>query len=60
MKYFESYEDENYVYLVMEYCPGGELLNVIAKKLEKSEKFKEKQAAEIMQKLFKAVAHIHA
>lgn len=44
----------------MEYCPGGELFDLISQKLEKSKKFKEKEAAEIMQKLFKAVAHVHS
>lgn len=60
MKYYETYEDEDYVYLVMEYCPGGELFDLISQKLEKSNRFKEKEAAEIMQKLFKAVAHVHS
>lgn len=60
VKYYETYEDEKYVYLVMEYCPGGELFEIIAKKLEKSKKFKEFEAAEIMQSLFKAVAHVHS
>lgn len=59
VKYYETYEDEEYVYLVMEYCPGGELFDLISKKLEKSKKFKEKEAAEILYKLFKAIAHVH-
>ena len=60
VKYYETYEDENYVYIVMEYCPGGELFDIIANKLEKSKKFKEREAAEIMQNLLKAVAHVHS
>jgi calcium-dependent protein kinase len=60
VKYYETYEDDNYVYLVMEYCSGGELFDLISSKLEKSKKFKEKEAAEIMQKLLKAVAHCHS
>ena len=60
VKYYETYDDDEYVYLVMEYCPGGELFDLIARKLEKSKKFKEKQAADIMNKLFKAVAHVHS
>jgi calcium-dependent protein kinase len=59
VKYYETYEDDEYVYLVMEYCSGGELFDLISKKLEKSGKFKEKEAAEIMQKMLKAVAHVH-
>lgn len=30
VKYYESYEDAKYMYLVMEYCPGGELFDMIA------------------------------
>ena len=48
VKYYETYEDDKYVYIVMEYCSGGELFDLIAQKLEKSKKFKEKEAAEIM------------
>ena len=29
VKYYETYEDDDYLYLVMEYCPGGELLERI-------------------------------
>lgn len=60
VKYYETYEDDNYVYIVTEYCSGGELFDLISKKLETSKKFKEKEAAEIMQKLFKAIAHCHS
>jgi calcium-dependent protein kinase len=30
VKYFETYDDTKYIYLVMEYCPGGELFDMIA------------------------------
>lgn len=30
VKYYETYEDDDYVYLVMEYCPGGELFDLIS------------------------------
>jgi calcium-dependent protein kinase len=29
VKYYETYDDEDYVYLVMEYCPGIELFDLI-------------------------------
>lgn len=29
VKYYETYDDRTNIYLVMEYCPGGELLDVI-------------------------------
>ena len=30
VKYHEMYDDVKYLYLVMEYCPGGELFDLIA------------------------------
>lgn len=24
-KYFETYDEANYIYMIMEFCPGGEL-----------------------------------
>ena len=30
VKYYQTYEDTKYMYLVMEYCPGGELFDKIA------------------------------
>jgi serine/threonine protein kinase len=31
VKYYETYVDEKYIYLVMEYIDGGELFEKIAK-----------------------------
>jgi calcium-dependent protein kinase len=30
VKYYETYEDDKNVYIVMEYCPGGELFDLIS------------------------------
>jgi calcium-dependent protein kinase len=30
VKYYETFDDQKYMYLVMEYCPGGELFDKIA------------------------------
>ena len=48
------------MYLVMEYCPGGELFDIIADKGEKEGVFNESEAAQIMKKLFQAINHCHA
>lgn len=32
MKYHEAFEDHKYSYLVLEYCPGGELFSLIHKR----------------------------
>ena len=44
VKYFETYEDAKYLYLVTEYCPGGELFDKIAD----NGVFTEKEACDIM------------
>lgn len=46
VKYFETYDDHKYIYLVMEYCSGGELLNKISE--QENQQFNETQAAEII------------
>lgn len=56
VKYYETYESPNYLYLVMEYCKGGELFKKLT---ENREDFTEQQAARIMQSLFLAVNHCH-
>ena len=33
VKYFETYEDENYIHIVMEYIPGDNLFKVITNKI---------------------------
>ena len=43
VKYYETYDDVKYMYLVMEYCPGGELFDRIAK--QKDQMFNESEAA---------------
>lgn len=55
IKLYEVYEDERYIYLVMEYCRGGELIERI---VEKST-FSEQEAANLMKKIFQAINHLH-
>ncbi len=56
IKYYEEIEDGPYVFLVTEYCSGGELLDRISRKTE----FNESEAAEITEKLLKALNHCHS
>ncbi|TNV79747.1 hypothetical protein FGO68_gene8048 [Halteria grandinella] len=58
VKYYETYDDVRYMYLVMENCPGGELFQKITS--QKDQSFNESEAASIMRKLFKAINHCHA
>ena len=57
VKYYETYESPNYLYLVMEYCEGGELFKRLT---EKREEFTQEKAAHIMKSLFLAVNHLHS
>ena len=58
VKYYETYIDEKYIYLVMEYIDGGELFEKIAQ--QENQVFSEQQAKQFMSKLFSALNHMHA
>lgn len=60
IKYYETYENNKYFYIVMEYWAGGELFEVIAKKAQKEGCFNESEAADMMTKLLKAINHCHS
>lgn len=55
VKYYETYDDVKFIYLVMELCPQGELFD----KITEGENFSERDAAVIMEKLIKAIMHCH-
>ena len=57
VKYFETYEDENYLHIVMEYIPGDNLFKVLTEKLNR--KLTERQISQIMTCLLKAVLFLH-
>ena len=42
VKYYETYDDTKYMYLVMEYCSGGELFDKIA--AQENQAFNESEA----------------
>ena len=55
IKFYESYQDEKFFHLVMEYCEGGELLERIIKKGNLSEK----KCSFLMKKIFSAINYLH-
>ena len=57
VKYFETFEDEKYIFMVTEFCPGGELFDNLYK--SGRETFSEQEAAEIMFKILQALTHCH-
>lgn len=56
IKYFETYEDEKYIHIVMELCTGGDLFD----KLIALGSLSERHAAEILTSLLLAVSHLHS
>jgi calcium-dependent protein kinase len=56
VKYYETYNDTNYIYLVMELVNGGTLDNY----MELNGLFDEHKAIGFMRNLFSAINHIHA
>lgn len=59
VKYIETYCDSQYLYLVMESCSGGELLDH-NKKTKNEKKFTEHDVAHIMESCLSAINHAHA
>ncbi len=57
VKYFETYEDDHFIHIVMEYIPGDNLFKVITNK--KYFKFTEKEICQIITCLLKAVLFLH-
>lgn len=56
IKFYEVYEDSQYIHLVMELCTGGELFEQLLTK----GRYTEAEAAKIMHSLLHAVAHLHS
>ena len=54
VKIFEFYSDSNNYYLIMEYCPGGDLFDLMKKSI-----FNEAQVACIMYQILSAVNYCH-
>uniref|UniRef100_A0A7C8ZT16 non-specific serine/threonine protein kinase n=1 Tax=Opuntia streptacantha TaxID=393608 RepID=A0A7C8ZT16_OPUST len=57
VQFYNAFEDENYVYIVMELCEGGELLDRILGK--KDSRYSEKDAAVIVRQMLKVAAECH-
>ena len=57
VKYYETYDDNKFIYLIMEYISGGELFEKITS--QKNQTFSEPDAAKLMLDLFSALNHMH-
>ena len=58
VKYYETYNDHKYIYLVMEYVSGKALFEKITE--QENQTFNEMEAARYMKQLFQAINHCHA
>ncbi|MFS8033967.1 putative protein kinase CAMK-CDPK family [Helianthus anomalus] len=57
VKFYNAFEDESFVYIVMELCEGGELLDRILSK--KESRYTEKDAAIVVRQMLKVAAECH-
>nr|GMD49156.1 calcium-dependent protein kinase 28-like [Ipomoea batatas] len=57
VQFHNAFEDEDYVYIVMELCEGGELLDRILAK--KDSRYTEKDAAIVVRQMLKVAAECH-
>ena len=57
IKLYDIFENIDYIYIIMEYCPGGDLFSYLKKR---NFILKEEKVAIIMYKLCKAVFYVHS
>jgi calcium-dependent protein kinase len=57
VQFHNAFEDDSYVYIVMELCEGGELLDRILAK--KDSRYTEKDAAKVVRQMLKVAAECH-
>uniref|UniRef100_A0A0G4F2J7 non-specific serine/threonine protein kinase n=1 Tax=Chromera velia CCMP2878 TaxID=1169474 RepID=A0A0G4F2J7_9ALVE len=60
MKFYETFEDPQNLWLIMEYISGGTLLDQMLERFQRNDTYTEGEAHEIIRSLLKAVAHCHA
>lgn len=55
INFYETYQDSKYLYIVMEYCHGGDLMD----RLLQRRYLEEREVCHIMFKLFSAINYVH-
>jgi len=48
VKFYESYDDARYIYLIMQFCDGGDIGSKLEKAAKKGKVFTEHEAARYM------------
>ena len=59
IKLYETFEDKQYLYLIMEECSGGELFQRLALNAKNKIQYTEKDAAKLMKQILEAVNYLH-
>ena len=59
VKLYETFEDKQYIYLIMEECSGGELFQKLALNAKNNKLYTEKDAARLMKQILEAVNYLH-
>ena len=59
IKLYEVYENEKYIYLIMELCTGGELFDRIVEKTDQGVQFSEEEAASLFKQMMSAINYCH-
>lgn len=59
VKLYEIYEDNIFIYLVMEECKGGELFEVLARRAKTKNFYTEREAAKIFKQIMSAIFYCH-
>ena len=59
IKLYEVFEDDKYIYLIMEQCKGGELFDKIINHIQKKKMFSEKEAASIFYQVISSLSYCH-
>ena len=60
IKMYDVFEDERFLYIVMELCTGGELFDRIIQKTESGVSYSERDAARLMMQILDALEYCHA
>ena len=59
IKLYETFEDKQYIYLIMEECSGGELFQKLAFNAKNNLLYTEKDAAKLIKQILEAVNYLH-
>ena len=59
IKLYDTFEDKNHLYLIMEECSGGELFQRLALNAKNNKLYTEKDAARMMKQILEAVNYLH-